>query len=1829
MPTDNLLDITNKLLATNAPKQVVQSNAPVKVEPTFTKKASLGELLVQRDPQRAKEKNLDLVSYDVPFTSIYDRLSDGSYVAKYENYIGAEGNEDRLAKEQSTSQKWGRGLAKFGAKTLNYALDSTVGTLYGIAAGIGEGSFEKVYDNDFANWMDDTNKKLDNNLANYYTDEEKSMGFLKSLTTANFWANDVGGGLAFVAGAVLPSIALGALSGGATVAGGLGKSFAKAAAKDLIEEGGEAAIKKGLLGGIADATGYTAGRAVTKARIQAKLGAGLGSVVDKGLFIARTSNFEAGMEARQSFKEATDSFYTNFQEKNGRLPTYEETTSFMDEARSASNAVYGVNMALLSASNAVMFGKKLLPDMITKPFSGLSKLGNRAIGLGTKSEIVDGVLVKSMRGANRAQKILGNAVIYSKKPLTEGLFEEGLQGVTQKAASDYLEAKYDNRNLTGYTGWSSIHDAFTDQYSSKDGWKEMGIGIIIGLLGGGVNPEAWKSGNVIEGLGKSSRKSRQADIASGLVRSNQGIENLASLNRVSAVQAMSEAAQSGASPWKKTGRRSWDSGVDTDSFEGTAANLAFIRSQEHLNSLSELKDDHHVVINNMVIDESHNPEIYDALNNAGITVDAYKNGLKTDFEKDVKNYMDAKETVALLGLSKTLKDTPGDLAEISEALVIQHMFGTGALESARKTSENLDKILGTSGIYNHLAHYEGLGVEAKAKIEEQSQAKKELAKAQKRAIEYGQALAGLAVPTIKTSDNKKLDSSRKKLSLKAVVEQANITRLTERIANLNKAIASEFEGAKFTLDAKDPYSHETSMFDTLEQLDKISKLKESLRLAGKTKELNSINYLEGQVKAHLTVHRETDNTYRRMLETNFFSSKEGHGMLNRLRGRKYEMSDEFKALIKENEAELDASLKLVGLKGYDSVEGKFQEAITDNENLSQREKYRYESIIRLNMTKSVVENMAKVLGESYNMVADVTQSDMGYEIEGDQVVLNQSLDLEGKDLSNVQVLSKAIEDITAQLDYVVNSDTKNAEEIAKLKIQIDKLNKQRDAIKEKQEQEKIKREQGSSSEYTGTDQVEQNEEPLQETSDETNTSDSNITVKTQEVGRTISPESRVVLDILEKVKSGERLSETEATIALEHFISVKENIEQVASSEEETSRRGLTEEYLQEVLDVVEKEIKFFTSYKLSLELGDNLPTTFRHVDESEYTSVSNLELDLGLQDKLIKNKLEAIDAKLKLAQEKLDLLDKDTFRIITSEEYIRYKELLKKRAKKELTKLEETELKQLKQDLDQWTFITGTVVEGFRLSDLIQQKVVLEETPITEMAEVALPVTQDTLDVVDIDDAAVKANYKFGLVYDRALASVSGDMVILHYIKEEQLLDHIKDVRDEDGNPIVINRDERNNLVITKDDVALINAQSNIRILSTNEKFKTKYPAILKVTPAEFTLTGVEQVEPLTTLFSKEFNGGQGHSVQAIYNSKANDKLTLTIDLSDDHNRNEIAKYKNATKGVKAKKKLQEAKNILKAQLLIQVKDAQGNSVSTLKGLKGGVMNNSSDNTHIALRNAVVDNEAFIEKLLKGGVEGVHNVMVEDADGNFTEPLVRVQQVLLGQPNYNYVTTEEGNIGVEFQPIPESQMDKVIDIGYSEGGKTFTKEHETVNTTFLTTLTKKNPKTKIPFIVVQIGSQKVAYPVKVASRETPNTQEFEDTFHSDALDIDKVNSLNRQLAAKGVDIKKPGEAFITFGQSNLTEEFFNDRLAKLKSMNYFYEVGEWISSETDIKDVIRTQITVDIKVDKPLHSPKLSFDYDGLSLKNTKVETFKEEGKSKTADEAFTRESVDDMLEC
>ena len=96
-----------------------------------TYKASPMAAAVANRKKAQQPIKIDTVDYDVPMTAIYDRMNDGSYMAKYENYLGAEGNEERLARQQTTGSKWSNGLLKNAAKTAVSAADSLAGTIDG------------------------------------------------------------------------------------------------------------------------------------------------------------------------------------------------------------------------------------------------------------------------------------------------------------------------------------------------------------------------------------------------------------------------------------------------------------------------------------------------------------------------------------------------------------------------------------------------------------------------------------------------------------------------------------------------------------------------------------------------------------------------------------------------------------------------------------------------------------------------------------------------------------------------------------------------------------------------------------------------------------------------------------------------------------------------------------------------------------------------------------------------------------------------------------------------------------------------------------------------------------------------------------------------------------------------------------------------------------------------------------------------------------------------------------------------------------------------------------------------------------------------------------------------------------------------------------------------------------------------------------------------------------------------------------------------------------------------------------------------------------------
>ena len=2285
MPNNELYKITATLQQKNNPQASVapqKTTEQLAAERLFAKTASSATDISQKSTTASGLAVVRPIEYTVPKEAIYDRLNDGSYIAKFENYIGAEGNEDRLAKEQTTGEKWGHGATKMVAKIGTYAFDSVVGTAYGIGAAIGTGQFSKLYDNDFASSMDDINKKLDNNFANYYSDEEKSMGVLQSMGTANFWANDVTGGLAFVGGAILPSVALGALTGGATLGAGAGKlslklgsKIAKEAAEEGLEATGKSAIKK-----------YA----------RAKLASTLATPIEKAAFFARTASFEAGMEARQSYKTNVQDFYTKFEEQHGRLPTAEEAKPFLDDARNASNAVYGTNLAILSVSNAVMFGKKILPTVSSNFLAGIDntfikglksgldktiKFGdnivnqaNKAIGLGVKTEMVDGVLTKSMIKATKGQKILGNVFKIAKKPLTEGLYEEGFQGVTTKTAENFLDAKYDSQNTETLSLMANLADGFKEQYGSNEGWKEMAVGMIIGFGGGGMSPGAFKKGSgAFSGLGSDSRLSTQKQKEASLKRANEGVVSFRNLNRTEGARAFAVLGSEG-----KVARN----------YEDIVAGHNFIKSQEHISTPGQILEDHHSTIDAMEFQE---PEMKEFLADRGVSEQEYKESLKSSFETTLKQYRKASKWADSLGLDRTIKDTPGNLNEVKEAFVLNAMLGMSSLEESKKHLDQLDKLIGTSGIFDAHEFYQSLSDEQKDQIDLLDKKNAELEELKKQAIVLGEQAAGSRVSTGATSEQ--LNKKRVETSEKAFQTQQAVIRVTQEIADLTKGLERAYGPHQANQRINDPTSIPQNINTTLDKLREANSYVASLAKAGETATTTAgtVQYLMNQAKYHSDAHREMVNMQNRMVSTNFFSSKEGKGLLDRIRGKKYVMSEDLRKSIEDNDKFVDESLRLMGQRGSESesVIAIVQKALEDNENLSEREKHRIEDLVRLQLTGSVAAAIVKDLTTSSEQIAATQVKST----KGDTVALAKKLGLKEKDLSTVDAITAVIDEITNELDSIIGTNGKNAAEIANLKEQLQTLKDKRDAIKESIKQEEILNQQSSSSEREGTSSGQQEEgesegSQRETTSNATNNSNSTIPSETQEeidirrvdtyikqnnamvlgevldnqgdpvyeedkgiganglstltdkkyghghnrstgldsltilenllggatfsgmfgqigkgqystwengtfiiVSNNINPitdeklnlnEVEIILNAglspfaqelankypnvvfkdfngkkydaenatapsqtqteeekiaylenskldnnaanrklaeiaksenidLSKltreeyvdyaIKNGLRISDTELrnapelrtpttmdeTMALrkslresltektkevwnkwtnaievlasksqqeryilngvrvlsgtansnswlffdinnsqvdstqapyksyfslkdfnnitpeqvvkfmeflqqkgykggiktfqdlenqgvllndqfvlhgdteadaklgeelakeffkeeikstglgkdgfengksksysqilsdkisnsiDDIINGKTTIEQqttptqtsqqevVPTVEEleeskdeidklisqrianyglepfdlfegmseadiniiERAKRGevvdmnalqgsldfiykvykdlldlkkpenskdrlvksITLEYLDQVQEILEEDLEFLQTYKNANETGETLPT-FEYATESTVVTpteggatetIAGFNTTIPIQE----TELDKINAEIEAIENRLKKLEGERYQIIESQEYKRFTQLSAKKEKDDLTPNEEAELVELKDALDTWTMITGIVIDGFRLSDLIEQKVVLESTPIVEPENLTVQESTDTMEDVDIPDKTRAANSTFGNTYEKVIFSTQGTgdkkIYTIHHLTQAGFEDIVGNL------PIKTDRlDEYNNIMLTAEEVAIINENTNIKIITDSKYSRASTVIVTKLMP-----DGTTKYEGLDSDFNSELR--EGHDFQAIYESEAGNEVEVFIDPKSDYNNFHLARIrnlfkelektkKNPTKTRAIKEKIKAEKIWLQENLQIMAR-VNGKVVATFKGLRSGVKNDT-DLLFAEFRKAIVNDDNNLAAITSDTANGVISVKVKGKDGITRKPEITVKQVLLGIPNYNYDQNEEGEMVTVFKPVPEQSQDKVVDMGYSLDGKTFTRNGTTVNTTFLANLTKRSKGKKIPFVVLEVGDKRVAYPVRVETSREVNTEDFESLYNSELSDSDKAKALNRFMAANGIDIKIPGNAFISFGTTNLTDENFQNKLAQLKEINYFYRVEDWIEATTDMKDVLTNQVSIDIDVNNPFHSPKLMFDYSKLDLAKGKV--------TKQSTATATSEDIDDEAE-
>lgn len=420
----------------------------------------------------------------------YQKLNSGEYIKKYDSYKVGRNNEEYAAQTQSTAEKWGNGFAKFAGKIGTGIVGGTVGILDGIYEGVKQGSFRATYDNQFLNYLDDLNEKLDYKLPNHYTQAEKDASFLGSMGTANFWANDVLGGAAFTVSAIGSEAIWDYATGGAALA----TSAARLGAKAERAFGKGSRITKGLEA-MAEAKSL-ATKPVLQTYLNAKLPTQYASAFGKAAKMANvarftytSAGFESGMEARQYIREMKNNYVDDFQSKNGRMPSDNELSDFNENLTNSANALYGFNMAIVGSSNLMTIGK--IYD-IKSPLGASSKWANsKLFGIGITEE--GGKMVAQT--ATKFQKAAQYAWGMGESALVEGVWEEGMQSVGSNTAKNWIKSTYDPKYLKNTIGLSeAFTQGLSDTYGTKEGMKEVGIGMLIGLLTGvGINMKTHKT----------------------------------------------------------------------------------------------------------------------------------------------------------------------------------------------------------------------------------------------------------------------------------------------------------------------------------------------------------------------------------------------------------------------------------------------------------------------------------------------------------------------------------------------------------------------------------------------------------------------------------------------------------------------------------------------------------------------------------------------------------------------------------------------------------------------------------------------------------------------------------------------------------------------------------------------------------------------------------------------------------------------------------------------------------------------------------------------------------------------------------------------------------------------------------------------------------------------------------------------------------------------------------------------------------------------------------------------------------------------------------------
>ena len=769
--------------------------------------------------------NYDITGSRINLRDSRYRLSTGEWIPKYESYINNVDNDDRLSKNQSGWEKAYRGLGKFIYKSTLYGIGGVGQSIYGLKELVTKGTLSAISDNGFADWLDDMDKRGDYTLNHYYSKEERDAGFLKSMLTTNFWTNDLLSGAAFTAGAVLSSYA-----------------FAGAGLMNAARMGARIGATIAGMGKAASAT-KTGFNAMLRA---ARIGRGIGKGLDNLTFMSTSTLWEASVESRSGLMESEENFKQAYRNAYGREASYEELMKFRADNADAANAIFAANIGILTLSNIAMFGDMFGMDL------GVDKFIKRNI-FGVGAERMDNGMLRTIT-PKKWQKIAGNTFNIIKRPVSEGLYEEGLQGVASKSAEDWVESRYNPMAIRQNIGYmEAIKNGFKETYGSSQGWKEIGIGMIIGSVMGGKT-----FGGIKEWSQDMSRNKGMVDA----YNANAGALTTAAIRAIRGSMALN-AQLSGL----KTDNNADDisnSRIIDKTFSDAVFNR--LRYDSEMGMLDDTKENFRTVVESIP-----NSDIASDMNMTDEQVNEYKADLVNEFNKKVDNFIMANR------FADSLTD---GISNRSFNAYISNMAYNGleAKDNLNDIANQLRRIYNTD-IGPALDIYSRLNPDSSRDLEELRKLTDDIQRMEKNILRLQQSVASKDA----------LESDKAKL----VKGNDRLLKLTEdRIAlerKLTTLINSEADISKLFLNRN---NSRISAADLMAAYDTISDFENVVSIRGVDNYKEAMALLS-EYRHNLVAYKNINESLRRMRDRRFIRAQERGFMkiLSNVWGKTYEEDD--------------------------------------------------------------------------------------------------------------------------------------------------------------------------------------------------------------------------------------------------------------------------------------------------------------------------------------------------------------------------------------------------------------------------------------------------------------------------------------------------------------------------------------------------------------------------------------------------------------------------------------------------------------------------------------------------------------------------------------------------------------------------------------------------------------------------------------------------------------------------------------------------------------------------------------------------------------------------